>query len=171
MSHVIAEGKQFDSSVSIFQPVIMLRPEKIQIGKHTRIDSYTKFEGGEGLTIGEYVHIASYAHIGVGGGTTIIDDYCCVASGGKVISGSNKTDALSMSCVAPRDMQHIEHYTTHLKRYACVFAGAIVLPGITMGEGSILSAGSVATRDIPDWEIWAGFPARFIIKRRVGRTV
>ena len=38
----------------------------------------------------------------------------------------------------------------------------IVLPGITIGSNTIIGAGSVVTRDIPDNAVWAGNPARFI---------
>ena len=44
-------------------------------------------------------------------------------------------------------------------------AGVRVMPGCTIGEGSIVGANSVVTKDIPDYEIWAGNPARFIRKR------
>jgi len=40
-----------------------------------------------------------------------------------------------------------------------------VFPGVTLHEGAVLGAGGVATRDIPEWEIWAGVPAKFLMKR------
>lgn len=45
-----------------------------------------------------------------------------------------------------------------------VFIGArcLILKGVTIGENSIVGAGSVVTKDIPDNEIWAGNPAKFI---------
>ena len=47
-----------------------------------------------------------------------------------------------------------------------VFIGActIVLKGVTIGSRSIVGAGSVVTKNIPDGEIWAGNPAKFIRK-------
>lgn len=41
---------------------------------------------------------------------------------------------------------------------------SIILKGVTIGKHSIVGAGSVVTKDIPDDEIWAGNPARFIKK-------
>ncbi len=43
--------------------------------------------------------------------------------------------------------------------------GSIILPGVTIGEGSIVGAGSVVTRDIPAYSIFAGNPAKLLRKR------
>jgi len=41
----------------------------------------------------------------------------------------------------------------------------VVLPGVSIGEGAIVAAGSVVTSSIPAWEIWGGVPAKFIKNR------
>ena len=41
---------------------------------------------------------------------------------------------------------------------------SIITKTITLGEGSIIGAGSVVTKDVPDYEVWAGNPAHFIRK-------
>lgn len=51
-----------------------------------------------------------------------------------------------------------------IKKGAFLGAHTIVLKGVTVGEKSIVGAGSVVTRDIPDFEIWAGNPVKFIRK-------
>lgn len=153
---------------TIFEPVTMLLGDHILIeGGGTRIDSFVKLEGGQGLHIGRGVHIASFAHIGIGGGTTILEDYCAVASGGKVISGSNQINAISCSAAAPKEMQYATRSVTRIKRYAFIATNAVVMPGVTLGEGAVLAAGGVATCDIPDWQVWAGVPAKMIRKRHL----
>jgi putative colanic acid biosynthesis acetyltransferase WcaF len=51
-----------------------------------------------------------------------------------------------------------------------VFIGvrALVLPGVILGEGSVVGAGSVVTRDVQPWDIVAGNPARVIGRRQFG---
>ena len=49
-----------------------------------------------------------------------------------------------------------------IKDHAFIGARCIILKGVTIGENSIIGAGSVVTRDIPANEIWAGNPVRFI---------
>ena len=51
-----------------------------------------------------------------------------------------------------------------IKDLAFIGAHCIILKGVTVGEKSIIGAGSIVTADIPDGEIWAGNPARFIRK-------
>jgi len=46
--------------------------------------------------------------------------------------------------------------------FSFIGAGAFILKGAQIGVGSIVGAGSVVTGKIPDWQIWAGNPARFI---------
>lgn len=49
-----------------------------------------------------------------------------------------------------------------IKDGAWIASGAIILPGVTIGENAVIGAGSVVTKDIPDNEFWAGNPAKFI---------
>ena len=59
---------------------------------------------------------------------------------------------------------HVKSAPVLIKKGAFIGAHSIVLKGVTVGKKSIVGAGSVVTRDIPDGEIWAGNPARFIRK-------
>lgn len=47
---------------------------------------------------------------------------------------------------------------------ASIGANCTILPGVTIGEGSMIGAGSVVTKDIPSGEIWMGNPARYYKK-------
>lgn len=49
-------------------------------------------------------------------------------------------------------------------RGAWIASGAIILPGVTIGEGSIVTAGAVVSRDVPPYTMVGGHPARAIKK-------
>ncbi|WP_108651865.1 sugar O-acetyltransferase [Dongshaea marina] len=51
-----------------------------------------------------------------------------------------------------------------LKRHAWIGGGAVICPGVTIGERSVVGAGAVVTRDVPDDCVVAGNPARVIRK-------
>ncbi|HLB72012.1 MAG: DapH/DapD/GlmU-related protein [Candidatus Methanoperedens sp.] len=47
-----------------------------------------------------------------------------------------------------------------LRRGASIGANATILPGVEIGEGAMVAAGALVTRDVPPWKLAAGFPAR-----------
>lgn len=55
--------------------------------------------------------------------------------------------------------------TTYVGTDVWIGAGSIILGGVKVGNGSIIAAGSVVTKDIPECEIWAGVPAKKIKNR------
>lgn len=52
----------------------------------------------------------------------------------------------------------------YISEGAFIGAHSIILKGITIGKNSVIGAGSVVTQDIPNDEVWAGNPAKFIKK-------
>ncbi len=150
----------------IYEPVIILKPDMVKIADTARIDSFVKIEGGQGVNIGEYVHIASFTHINIGSGNVTLKDYSAVSSGAKILGGSNKSDGKSMSAVAPEHMQVVDRKKTVLREYAFLGVNSVVMPGVTIGTGAVIGAGAVVTTDVPDYEIWAGVPAKKIGDRK-----
>ena len=52
-------------------------------------------------------------------------------------------------------------------RYAWVGGNTTILPGVTIGEGAVIGAGSVVTKDVPPWSVAVGNPAKVIKSRSV----
>lgn len=50
----------------------------------------------------------------------------------------------------------------YLKKGCQIGMGSIIMPGVTIGEGAIIGAGSVVTKDIPAWTVAVGSPAKVI---------
>ncbi len=149
--------------VTIFGGALLLRPELISVGEGSRIDDFTRIEGGQGVEIGRYVHISSFCSI-FAGGRALVGDYACMAEGSRILTGSEQLDA-AMSSVAPTEWRRVETATSVLDHLAFLATNAVMMPGTVVGVGAVVGAGSVATRDVPPWEIWAGVPARKIADR------
>jgi acetyltransferase-like isoleucine patch superfamily enzyme len=49
--------------------------------------------------------------------------------------------------------------------YAWICSRAIILPGVTIGEGAVIAAGSVVTKDVAAWTVVGGVPAKKISVR------
>ena len=60
----------------------------------------------------------------------------------------------------PRSKQPYQLERTRVRRGASVGANATVLPGVTIGEAAMVGAGSVVTRDVPNFTLVVGNPAR-----------
>ncbi len=156
------DGCAIGSDVEIHNPTIVIANNgPLRMASTARIDSFCKLEAGEGMTIGDYVHIASFVHLGIGGGITILEDGTSFASGSKVISGSN-IPAPGRSCSATAPGNRVDKSFVWIQRDAVLFAGAIVCPGVTVGAEAVIAAGAIVLEDVPAGETWAGTPARMI---------
>jgi len=105
------------------------------------------------VSIGDNVFINSGCLFMAAGGITI-EDNVMVAANVQFISNNHDL----------KERQVITCKPIHIKKNCWIGAGAIILPGVTIGENSVVGAGSVVTKSVEDNVIVAGNPAR-IIKR------
>ena len=63
---------------------------------------------------------------------------------------------------AYKDWSNVKEDKVTIKDKAWIGFNSIILKGVTIGEGSIVGAGSVVTKDVPDWTIVGGNPAKVI---------
>lgn len=64
--------------------------------------------------------------------------------------------------ILTHDMARSHHLHTRIGKYSAIGARSIVLPGVTVGNHSIVAAGAIVTKDVPDNVIVAGNPAKVI---------
>jgi acetyltransferase-like isoleucine patch superfamily enzyme len=64
--------------------------------------------------------------------------------------------------ILTHDMARSLHLHTRIGKYSVIGARSIIMPGITIGDHSIVAAGAVVTKDVPDNVIVAGNPAKVI---------
>lgn len=150
-----------EAAFTLYGPSVVLGRDSLFVHPTVRVDSFSKIEAGAGTAIGAYVHAASHTHLGIGGGLMILEEGSSFGSGAKIITGSNVPGpGHGCSAIAPDAV--ISRSFVWIKRNAVLFCGAIVLPGVTIGEGAVVAAGAVVTKDVPDGETWAGVPARCV---------
>ena len=87
-----------------------------------------------------------------------IDEFAWLTREVKVIAHFNPTPVLR-DLVGGKKIAKVK-----IGRGAFIGIGSIILPGVTVGEGALVGPGSVVTKDVPDYTMVAGNPAR-IIKR------
>ena len=151
----------------IHEPCIILKPEMVSIAQTARVDSFCKIEGGQGVTIGEFVHIASFSHINVGGGRVVFEDHSGCSSHCCIGSGCPDWSYLYISAAEPREHIHTRRTLTRIGAFAVLFMGVIVVPGVTVGEGAVVKPGSVVTKNVPPWTIVEGNPAVKVGMRKI----
>jgi len=119
---------------------------KCKIGRNCKIDAYVYIE--EGVEIGDNVKIRAFTFIPEG--VKIEDD---VFIGPGVIFTNDRY---------PRARGKWRLLRTLVKRGASIGARSIILPGVTIGEYALIGAGSIVTKDIDDYAIAVGSPARVV---------
>lgn len=151
----------------IFEPCVILKREMVRIADTARIDSFTKIEGGQGVVIGEYVHVASLCHINGGGGEVVLEDHCGLASGVKVLGGQPDLSYRAICPQEPADTHGVLRKRTIIESYALLCTNCVILPGVTVGRGAVVAAGAVVTHDVPAWAVVMGMPARQVAVRKL----
>ena len=132
---------EYGTNVFIHPTCNILSIHNMKIGSNSSIEAYTTVFAGFGVTIGEGSLISSGCGISsvnhIQEALIRYTDASAESSGSKpVVIGNN----------------------------VWIGMNACILPGIVIGDNSIIGAGSVVTRSIPPDEIWVGNPAKFVKK-------
>ena len=112
---------------------------------------------------------------------TTVGAFCSIASKTIIGGGRHPTNWVSSSPVFYKNKNVLKtnFATTEFNEYAQTTIGndvwigsqCIIKGGVTIGDGAIIGMGSVVTKDVPPYEIWAGNPAKFIRKRFDNETI
>jgi acetyltransferase-like isoleucine patch superfamily enzyme len=153
-----AVARQFGNAVQIGTGVGFKHLETFEIGDGVFIGDQAYIQGRfDGTTrIGNHVWIGPQAYFDAR--DLILEDYVGWGPGAKVL-GSAHT---GLPVEQPVIQTDLEMRPVRVRTGADIGTGAILLPGVTVGKGSIIGAGAVVTHDVPDNAIFAGVPACFM---------
>ncbi len=126
-------GQPVDESFGLFPPFYTDCGKNIHIGKNVFINMGCKFQDQGGIFIGD----------------------------GALI-GHNVVLATLNHAISPGDRATMIPAPIHIGRHVWIGANATVLPGVTIGDGAIVAAGAVVTKDVPKNTMVGGVPARVI---------
>ena len=123
------------------------------------ISSTTNIEKAKanGLCIGTNVF--------VGSGTFIDPSHCFLITIGNNVTLSSKVHILAHDASTKVHLGYTKVGRVKIGNNVFVGACSIILPGISIGDNSIIGGGSVVTKNIPSNEVWAGNPAKFICSK------
>lgn len=120
-------------------PVKLARKMGVMVGDHCRIMRGNKW-GSEPYLI----EIGS--HVLISGGCNFVTHDGCVNTV-RGITGNNNLQIFGRILI---------------KDNASIGTSCIIMPGVTIGKDSVIGAGSLVIKSVPDGEVWAGVPAKFI---------
>lgn len=130
------------------------------VGQRVRIWNRVHIDNPRNLTVGNDVSINRGSVIHAGGGITIGSDVQ-IGPGVVIYSQNHRFDDPDRPVI---DQGYVRAPVV-IEDRCWIAAGAIILPGVTIGAGSVVAAGSVVTRDVPSGSLVAGNPAQ--VKREL----
>lgn len=154
------------TDVRISPQALIVNPDVVTIADHVAIDAFVVITTA--LRLGSYIHIGPHCSI-IGGrhSTLVMEDFSGLAAGCRIICASDdfKGEGL-INPTVPMKYRVVTYSTVTLRRFATLGTNCIALPGVTLGEGAVCAAGTLVTRDLDPWGIYAGSPARQVGERR-----
>lgn len=111
----------------------------------------------KGLELGDHVAVGWFAELDARGGIKVGHD-TNISSHVKLITGSHDIDDLNYTA---------DFLPIHIGHHCWIGTGAMVLQSIKIGDGAVVAAGAVVTKDVPPWTVVGGIPAKEIRKRRI----
>ena len=147
------------SNVKIFHPSLV-NLYGCRIGDDTKVGTFVEVQ--KNARIGARCKISSHTFVCEG---VVVDDEVFIGHGVMFINDRYPQAANVNGSVQTEADWVVE--PTRVKKRASIGSNATVLCGVSIGEGALVGAGAVVTRDVPDFAIVAGVPARVVGDTRV----
>ncbi len=127
-----------------------------ELGEHSRVALSTKVFRGRRMRVGANVVINDFVHVWAGGGVVVGND-SLIAAHTVITSQTHDAGALADGRLY-RETSKMAPVVIGANVW--IGGGALIMPGVTIGDDAIIGAGSVVTRDVPAGATAMGNPAR-----------
>jgi acetyltransferase-like isoleucine patch superfamily enzyme len=142
--------------LNIYPSARIVGRENITFGDPVLVDDFVLVVARDPITVGDFVHLAAFSSI-TGGSRVEIGDFCAVSQGARILTGTDDfVDWGFGNSTVPSEFRNTTRAPVSIGRFCIVGANAVVLPGVTIGEGATIGAGTVVTRDLAPWGVYLG---------------
>ena len=152
----IGENVIFERDVLVFHPENIEIGNNVYVGHNTILKGYYKNE----MIIGDHTWIGQACFLHSGGGLEI-GKAVGIGPAVKIITSTHKEEDLAK----PILFCDVEFGKVVIEDGCDIGIGSSILPGVKIGEGSIVGAGAVVTKDVKPYTVVAGVPAKILRKR------
>ena len=153
------------ANVKISDKASIYNPERMEIGDHARIDDFCVVSGK--VILGRNVHIAVFCNIAGGELGVTIEDFSGLAYGCHVFSQRDDyTGQAMMNPTLPSKYTKVLKASVLVQRHCVVGTNCVILPGVTLQEGTAVWAMSLVTKSTEPWSVYFGIPAKRLWARK-----
>lgn len=147
--------KEHPKNLRIFEFTKIINPEYVSVGNNVIIDDFCLIYAKEDaiIKIGSWVHITSYSSLSAG--PISIGNFVGISGGCRILGGSEdyKNGAL-MNPPIPEKFRNINRKGCILEDFCFIGANSTVFPGVVIGKGAIVGAGSIVRDDLEPWGVY-----------------
>jgi acetyltransferase-like isoleucine patch superfamily enzyme len=130
-----------------------------QLGKGGFIMMKVEFRNGKNIRIGEGCFVNKYTLLDGRGGQLTIGNHVDIAQ---------EVNIWTLSHNPHDDLHAVFGRNVTIEDYVWIASRATIMPGVCVGRGAVVAAGSIVTKDVPPMAIVAGAPAKIIGERKSG---
>lgn len=152
-------------NVKISDKASIYGAEQMHVGDNSRIDDFCVISGR--VELGRNVYVGPFALVAGGTPGIVMEDFVTLSYHTQIFTQSDDYSGATMTnpTVPARYKTEVKE-PVRLCRHSIVGAGAIVMPGVTLSDGTSVGAAALVRDTTEPWSIYAGVPARKLKDRK-----